>query len=175
LFCGGELELTRGIEVGHIFKLGTSYSEALNAKFLDSDGQEKPFIMGCYGIGVSRIMAAAIEQNHDKDGIIFPLPISPFQIIILNLGFTDGEITRAAESLYQSLQSRGVDVLLDDRDERPGSKFKDADLIGIPIRVTVGKRFVSDGVVEVRHRRDGAVTEAPFAEAAEALVRMVSL
>lgn len=172
--CGGGLELTRGIEVGHIFKLGTSYSEALNARFLDSDGQEKPFIMGCYGIGVSRVMAAAIEQNHDKDGIIFPLPIAPFQVVILNLGFTDGEITRAAESLYQALRSRGVDVLFDDRDERPGSKFKDADLIGIPIRVTVGKRFVLDGVVEVRQRHDGVVTELPVAEAVDALARMVS-
>lgn len=172
--CGGELELTRGIEVGHIFKLGTSYSEALNAKFLDSDGQEKPFIMGCYGIGVSRVMAAAIEQNHDKDGMVFPLPIAPFQIIILNLGFTDGEITRAAESLYQELISRGVAVLLDDRDERPGSKFKDADLIGIPLRVTVGKRFASDGMVEVRQRQNGAVTELPFAEAVDSLVRMLS-
>jgi len=172
--CGGELELTRGIEVGHIFKLGTSYSEALNARFLDSDGQEKPFIMGCYGIGVSRVMAAAIEQNHDKDGIIFPLPIAPFQVIVLNLGFTDGEITQAAESLYQALRARGVDVLFDDRDERPGSKFKDADLIGIPIRVTVGKRLASDGVVEVRQRRDGAIVELSFAEAVEALVAMAS-
>lgn len=172
--CGGGLELTRGIEVGHIFKLGTSYSEALNAKFLDNDGQEKPFIMGCYGIGVSRVMAAAIEQNHDKDGIIFPLPIAPFQVIIVNLGFNDGEITRAAESLYQAMQERGVDVLLDDRDERPGSKFKDADLIGIPIRVTVGKRFASDGVVEIRQRHDGTITELPFVEAVDVLVRMVS-
>jgi prolyl-tRNA synthetase len=171
--CGNDLELTRGIEVGHIFKLGTAYSEVLNARFLDSDGQEKPFIMGCYGIGVSRVMAAAIEQNHDKDGIVFPLPIAPFQVIILNLGFTDGEITHAAEALYQGLRAKGIDVLLDDRDERPGSKFKDADLIGIPIRVTVGKRFASDRIVEIRERLNGKVTEVPFAEASETLARMV--
>ena len=172
--CGGGLELTRGIEVGHIFKLGTAYSEVLNARFLDSDGQEKPFIMGCYGIGVSRVMAAAIEQNHDKDGIIFPLPIAPFQVIIVNLGFTDPEITKAAEALHHDLKTRGVDVLLDDRDERPGSKFKDADLLGIPFRVTVGKRFAADGVVEVRARKDGKTTEVPFAEAAETLQGLVT-
>ena len=172
--CGGELELTRGIEVGHIFKLGTSYSEALNARFLDSDGQEKPFIMGCYGIGVSRVMAAAIEQNHDKDGIVFPLPIAPFQVIILNLGFTDGDISSAAHSLHQELLARGIDVLLDDRDERPGSKFKDADLLGIPLRVTVGKRFSADGMVEIRRRQDGSTTELPLAEAADTLARLVA-
>jgi prolyl-tRNA synthetase len=171
--CGGALELTRGIEVGHIFKLGTAYSESLNARFLDSDGQEKPFIMGCYGIGVSRVMAAAIEQNHDRDGMIFPLPMAPFQVIIVNLGFTDGDITQAAEALHKGLQARGIDVLLDDRDERPGSKFKDADLLGIPFRVTVGKRFTADGVVEIRKRRDGKVTELPLAEAVETLVQMV--
>ncbi len=172
--CGGELELTRGIEVGHIFKLGTAYSEVLNARFLDSDGQEKPFIMGCYGIGVSRVMAAAIEQNHDKDGIIFPLPIAPFQVIILNLGFTDGDITQAAQALYQGLQAKGIDVLLDDRDERPGSKFKDADLLGIPIRVTVGKRLADGGMVEIRQRQDGQTTELPLAEAVDTLVQMVA-
>ncbi len=172
--CGGDLELTRGIEVGHIFKLGTAYSEALNARFLDSDGQEKPFIMGCYGIGVSRVMAAAIEQNHDKDGIVFPLPIAPFQVIILNLGFTDNEISAAAQSLYQELLARGIDVLFDDRDERPGSKFKDADLLGIPLRVTVGKRFASDGLVEIRKRQDGSTTELPLAEAAATLARLVA-
>jgi prolyl-tRNA synthetase len=173
--CGGELELTRGIEVGHIFKLGTAYSEVLNARFLDSDGQEKPFIMGCYGIGVSRVMAAAIEQNHDKDGIIFPLPIAPFQVIIVNLGFTDQAITQAAEGLYNDLRKRGIDCLFDDRDERPGSKFKDADLLGIPFRVTVGKRFAADGLVEVRARKGGVTTEIAMAEAVETIVQMVTV
>ena len=173
--CGGELELPRGIEVGHIFKLGTAYSEALNARFLDNEGQERPFIMGCYGIGVSRVMAAAIEQNHDQDGMVFPMPIAPFQVIILNLGFTDGPITQAATELYQGLRGRGVDVLLDDRDERPGSKFKDADLLGIPLRVTVGKRFTSDGLVEIRQRQTGKVTECPFAEAVAVLVGLAAV
>jgi prolyl-tRNA synthetase len=163
--CGGGLELTRGIEVGHIFKLGTKYSEALKATFLDGEGKERPFIMGCYGIGVSRTIAAAIEQNHDKDGIIFPLPIAPFQVVVLNLSPKDEQITCAAESLYEGLRQQGFEVLLDDRDERPGSKFKDADLIGIPIRVTVGKKFAQEGVVEIRQRADGHTTELPFAGA----------
>jgi len=153
--CGGKLHLTQGIEVGHIFKLGTSYSKSMNAVFQDKDGGENPFVMGCYGIGISRIVAAAIEQNHDKDGIIFPVPLAPFQVIILNLGIKDNEITKSAESLYKELSRQGIDVLLDDRDERPGFKFKDSDLLGIPFRVTVGKRLQKDGVVELRRRRDG--------------------
>ena len=153
--CGGNLELTRGIEVGHIFKLGDSYSKALNATFQDNNSEEQNFIMGCYGIGVSRTVAAAIEQNHDDNGIIFPLPLAPFQVIILNLDPRNKQITKVAESLYNQLQQTGLDVLLDDRDERPGSKFKDADLIGIPYRITIGKRFVKDGEVEVRSRQDG--------------------
>jgi len=153
--CGGELELTRGIEVGHIFKLGDSYSKALKATFQDSNSEEQNFIMGCYGIGVSRTVAAAIEQNHDENGIIFPLPLAPFQVIILNLDPRNEQIAGAAESFYNKLQQAGLEVLLDDRDERPGSKFKDADLIGIPYRITIGKRFIKDGVVEVRTRKDG--------------------
>jgi prolyl-tRNA synthetase len=157
--CGGELEFTKGIEVGHIFKLGTSYSQALKATFLDRDGQEKYHVMGCYGIGVSRIVAAAIEQNHDRDGIIFPLPLAPFQVVVLNLAPGDALISGAAEEIYQGLRGAGLEVLLDDRDERPGIKFKDADLVGIPYRITVGKGLAADGTVEVRRRRDG-VTEA---------------
>ena len=171
--CGGELELTRGIEVGHIFKLGESYSRAMNAVFQDSRGEGVHFVMGCYGIGVSRTVAAAIEQNHDKDGIIFPLPLAPFQVIILNLGGNDEDITRAAEDLYRSLLAESVEVLLDDRDERPGSKFKDADLIGIPFRVMVGKKFQEDGSVEVRSRVDGRTESLPFSEAAAKIVEMV--
>ena len=153
--CGAALELTKGIEVGHIFKLGTKYSEALKATFLDSQGQERPFIMGCYGIGVSRTVAAAIEQNHDKDGMIFPLPIAPMQVILLNLSPKDETITSAVEQLYIDMQKKGIEVLLDDRDERPGSKFKDADLIGIPFRITVGKKFLSEGLIEIRNRANG--------------------
>lgn len=157
--CGGVLTMKEGIEVGHVFKLGTGYSRAMNAVFQDSDGQDKPMVMGCYGIGVSRIVAAAIEQNHDENGIIFPMPLAPMQVIVLNLGLKDEEITGAAETLYTELQEKGVDVLLDDRDERPGSKFKDADLLGIPLRLTVGKRLLQDGVIELRSRREGMVEE----------------
>ena len=155
--CGGTLQLTEGIEVGHIFKLGTNYSEALNATFQDQEGQQQPLVMGCYGIGVSRVVAAAIEQNHDKNGIIFPLPLAPVQVIVLNLGTKNKETTAAAENLYQDLQKAGLDVLYDDRDERPGSKFKDADLLGIPYRVTVGKTWEKrwpGGVAAASKRRD---------------------
>ncbi len=157
--CGGTLAMKEGIEVGHVFKLGTGYSEAMNAVFQDSDGSDKPMVMGCYGIGVSRIVAAAIEQNHDDNGMIFPMPLAPMQVILLNLGLKDAEITAAAETLYAELQEKGVEVLFDDRDERPGSKFKDADLLGIPLRVTVGKRLTKDGVIELRSRKDGVVEE----------------
>ena len=172
--CGGELELTRGIEVGHIFKLGIAYSEALNARFLDAEGEMRPFIMGCYGIGVSRVLAAAIEQNHDQDGIVFPLPLAPFKVIVVNLGFADEAVGQAARSLYQALRESGIDTLLDDRDERPGSKFKDADLLGIPFRVTVGKRFASGGLVEIRERASGKITELALAEAVERLARLTA-
>jgi prolyl-tRNA synthetase len=171
--CGGALELTKGIEVGHIFKLGDSYSRALHATFQDGDGEENFFVMGCYGIGVSRTVAAAIEQNHDENGIIFPLPIAPFQVTILNLGLRDKDITGAAETLYAGLCEQGIDVLLDDRDERPGVKFKDADLIGIPYRVTVGKRFIEKALVEIKNRGTGETLLLPITEASGHLVDLV--
>lgn len=151
--CDGNLVLNRGIEVGHVFKLGTKYSKSMNAQFLDADGQENPMIMGCYGIGVSRTIAAAIEQNHDDDGIIFPPPIAPFTVIVTPVGAKNSEVDGAAEAAYGALWSAGIDTLLDDRDERPGVKFKDADLIGIPFRVTVGKKALAEGKVELRSRR----------------------
>ncbi len=157
--CGGKLDTTEGIEVGHVFKLGTGYSESMNATFQDKDGKEKHFVMGCYGIGVSRIVAAAIEQNHDENGIIFPLPLAPYTVIIVNLGVNDELINATAEKLYQDLQMAGLEVLIDDRDERPGFKFKDADLLGIPYRVTVGKSFVKNGTLEIKHRKDGTIQE----------------
>ncbi|GAB6193459.1 proline--tRNA ligase [Desulfocastanea catecholica] len=157
--CGGQLETTEGIEVGHVFKLGTGYSESMQATFQDKDGQAKHFVMGCYGIGVSRIVAAAIEQNHDDKGIIFPVPLAPYTVIIVNLGGDDEIINTAAENLYEDLQAAGLEVLLDDRDERPGFKFKDADLLGIPYRVTVGKTFIKSGTVEIKNRKDGTVEE----------------
>ncbi|WP_136798048.1 proline--tRNA ligase [Desulfosediminicola ganghwensis] len=171
--CGGEIDLTEGIEVGHIFKLGTSYSESMEAMFQDADGQEKPFVMGCYGIGVSRVVAAAIEQNHDENGIIFPVPLAPYQVIILNLGLKDESINAAAEKLYSDLQQAGIEVLFDDRDERPGSKFKDADLLGIPYRVTVGKSLTKNGVLEVRRRSDGYTEEIAPEQIVESLLERI--
>jgi prolyl-tRNA synthetase len=157
--CGGRLETTEGIEVGHVFKLGTGYSESMQATFQDKDGQTKHFVMGCYGIGVSRIVAAAIEQNHDDKGIVFPVPLAPYSVIIVNLGVDDEIINSAAEKLYGDLQAAGLEVLLDDRDERPGFKFKDADLLGIPYRVTVGKTFIKTGTLEIKNRKDGSLEE----------------
>ncbi len=150
--CGKPLTLTRGIEVGHIFKLGTKYSAAMGATFLDREGKERPLVMGCYGIGVSRTVAAAIEQNHDAHGIIWPLSLAPFHVALLTLGPQDDELMRASETLYQGLTQAGVEVLWDERDERPGVKFKDADLIGLPYKVVVGKKFKETGKVEVKPR-----------------------
>jgi prolyl-tRNA synthetase len=171
--CSGAIELTKGIEVGHIFKLGDSYSKAMNATFQDNNGEDIFFIMGCYGIGVSRTVAAAIEQNHDENGIIFPLPLAPFQVIILNLDPKNDKISNAAENLYNTLQEDGIEVLLDDRDERPGIKFKDADLIGIPYRVTIGKRFDQQGEIEIRTRRNGETASLSAVKAKDELVKMI--
>ncbi len=168
--CGGSLKLVEGIEVGHIFKLGTAYSESMRAFFQDRDGSEKPLVMGCYGIGVSRVVAAAIEQNHDENGIIFPVPIAPFPVSILNLGLKDERICEAVETIYDRLCKDGVDVFLDDRDERPGVKFKDADLLGFPYRIVVGRKFIEDGLVEVRRRRDG-YTELVAIESIQPLIK----
>ncbi|GAB4170076.1 MAG: proline--tRNA ligase [Geothermobacteraceae bacterium] len=165
--CGGSLETWRGIEVGHVFKLGTKYSESMNATVLDEQGQERTLIMGCYGIGVGRTVAAAIEQNHDDNGIIWPMPIAPFQVLITLVNPKDDDVRRAGEDLYAELQQRGVEVLLDDRDERPGSKFKDADLIGIPLRVTVGARALAEGNLELQERRSGERTLHPVAAMAD--------
>ncbi len=151
--CSGTLRLSRGIEVGHIFKLGDKYSKAMNASFLDPDGKEQFMIMGCYGIGVSRVLAAAIEQNHDDDGIIFPPPIAPFTVMITPVGAKSETINEVAGRIYEDLWSSGIDALLDDRDERPGVKFKDADLLGIPFRITIGQKALAQGNVELRNRR----------------------
>jgi len=152
--CGGKIQFGRGIEVGHIFMLGTKYSQALKAVFLDEKGEERLIIMGCYGIGVGRTMAAAIEQNHDENGIVFPIPISPFEVTILPLQMHETAVVETAKKIYRELIDYNIDVLLDDRDERAGVKFNDADLLGIPIRVTVGLRGVKDGQVEVRLRTE---------------------
>jgi len=153
----GTLELWRGIEVGHVFKLGTKYSEALRASFLDADGKEQVIFMGCYGIGIGRTVAACIEQNHDENGIIFPIPIAPFHCVISAINPKEEVVALASQQLYEQLLAAGVEVLLDDRDERPGVKFKDADLIGIPLRIVVGSKNLANGQVELKVRRGGEV------------------
>jgi prolyl-tRNA synthetase len=152
--CDGTLELFRGIEVGHIFKLGTKYSKSMACNYTDESGGDHPMIMGCYGLGIGRTVAAAIEQNHDKDGIIWPRPLAPFEVLLAGLNPDDPEVSRVTEELYAELRGQGIEVLYDDRDERPGVKFKDADLIGIPVRLVIGAKSLKDGKVEVSLRRD---------------------
>jgi prolyl-tRNA synthetase len=155
LKCGAPLQSARGIEVGQVFKLGTKYSSALNATFLDENGKSKELVMGCYGIGVSRTMAAALEQNFDENGIIWPVSIAPYHVVLVPVSNKDAEQMAAVEKLYLELTNLGVEVVLDDRNERPGVKFKDADLIGYPYRITVGPKGLQEGIVEVLRRRDG--------------------
>jgi prolyl-tRNA synthetase len=168
--CGrcvqGRFDSTRGIEVGHIFKLGTKYSEAMRASYLDEDGKAHPFIMGCYGIGIGRTAAAAIEQHHDANGIIWPQAIAPFEIIVSVANTSDAAQKQAGDLLYQSLLEAGADVLYDDRDERAGVKFKDADLLGIPYRITVGK-LLAQGLVELKHRSHAEAETVPLQGAVE--------
>ncbi len=153
----GKLKVIRGIEVGHVFKLGTKYSKTMNALFLDEDGKPKPLIMGCYGIGVGRTVAAALEQNHDDNGIIFPMAIAPYHVVVIAINVNEGPAMEVARRIYDGLIALGFDVLIDDRDVRPGVKFKDADLIGVPLRVTVGAKDLAGGVVEFKDRSSGKV------------------
>jgi prolyl-tRNA synthetase len=169
----GKLEVWRGIEVGHVFKLGTKYSSALNATYLDTDGKEQVIFMGCYGIGIGRTVAAAIEQNHDENGIIFPLPIAPFHCSVVALNTKDKGVMAEAEEIYFRLEKLGIDVLFDDRDERPGIKFKDNDLIGIPLRIVVGSKGLAEGKVEVKQRATGDVQSLPIEEAIEMVRQLV--
>lgn len=170
---GGVFDGHRGIEVGNIFYLGTKYSEPMKCTFLDAQGQERPMEMGCYGIGITRTAAAAIEQNHDANGIIWPLPLAPAQVHIVPVSITDERMRTAAESLYRELQAAGVEVLLDDRDERPGSKFKDADLLGIPYRVTIGGKGLDRGCFELKGRREEKASDLPIPGAAAKLASLV--
>ena len=172
--CDGRFVLQRGIEVGQIFYLGTKYSAAMKATVLDADGQERVIEMGTYGIGVTRTMAAAIEQNHDDAGIIWPMPLAPFQVVLVPVNWADERLRRTAEELHDALVARGVEVLLDDREERPGVKFKDADLIGHPLRVTVGPRALERGAVELKGRREKTATEVAVAEAAARVAALVA-
>jgi prolyl-tRNA synthetase len=163
------MSIARGIEVGHIFKLGTRYSTALRCEFTDEKGETRPAVMGTYGIGVGRTMASAVEQHHDADGIVWPLALAPFEIAVVSLNPSDEAARQAADELYESLLSAGEDVFYDDRDERPGVKFKDADLVGFPIRVNVGGRALKEGKVEVVRRLDKSVRAVPLGEAAQAV------
>ena len=161
--CGHALESTKGIEVGHIFKLGTFFSESLGADFLDAEGQQHPIIMGCYGIGVGRLLAAAIEQNNDDNGIVFPAPVAPYQAHMVALNINNEEVAEAAEKLYKDLGSAGVEVLFDDReDAAAGVKFNDADLIGLPVRLVVSPRNLKDGIVEIKGRTDSEAGSVPL-------------
>jgi len=159
--CGDELVVSRGIEVGHIFKLGTRYSEPMQARFLDAAGAEKTIVMGTYGIGITRTVASVIEQSHDENGIIWPMPLAPFHVHVLAVNTKHEPSRECAGKIAAYLETRGIEVLYDDRDERPGAKFKDADLLGMPLRVTIGERGLAEGVVEVRDRKTGAVDKVP--------------
>ena len=171
--CAKPLKIRRAIEVGHVFKLGTKYSEKLNATFLDVDGSRKPSVMGCYGIGVTRTLQAVIEQGNDKDGVIWPLSVAPYQVCITPLAVTpESAAMQTAEKFYAELTAKGVDVILDDRDERPGVKFKDADLVGFPIRIALGEKSLAKGEVEIKPRT-GAVQFVKIDEAVAAVLKLV--
>ena len=171
--CDSTLRVFSAIEVGHIFKLGTFYAEPLGVKVLDRDGKAVPVVMGSYGIGVERNMAASVEVNHDEKGIVWPAEISPFDVVITVLRPDDDRTLGAANGLYDELVSAGVEVLLDDRDERPGVKFNDAELIGVPLRVTVGPRGLDNGIVEVVERGSGESREVPVNRAFDDIVTIV--
>jgi prolyl-tRNA synthetase len=173
MYNGQKLLFKRGIEVGQIFKLGTKYSDKLGAKFLDEEGAEKSCLMGCYGIGINRILASAIEAGNDKDGIIFPVSIAPWEVIVTPAGPSE-EVTKTAEKIYNELCDKGVEVLLDDRQVRTGVKFKDADLLGIPVRVTVGDKNLKEDKVEIKLRAESENEKIDLAEAVEKVVSIVN-
>jgi prolyl-tRNA synthetase len=171
---GGHYEVMRGIEVGHVFNLGTKYSKPMEGTVLDESGQSRVMEMGCYGIGITRVASAAIEQHHDDGGIVWPMSIAPYEVALLPLQMGDDAVREAAERLYRELLDAGVEVLYDDRDERPGAKFKDADLIGVPLRLAIGKRSVKEGQLELKWRRDAEASSLPLAGAAEAVAQLVA-
>jgi prolyl-tRNA synthetase len=172
--CGAPLQLQRGIEMGHIFKLGAVYSEKMGATFLDAEGHEQPAIMGCYGIGTSRLLQCVIEANHDERGIVWPAAVAPFDVHLVGLGLDRAEVVAKAEALYESLQSIGVEVLFDDRnDASAGVKFNDADLLGLPMRVTISPRSIEQDAVEVKRRNSVNVELVPYVEAVNRLVASV--
>jgi prolyl-tRNA synthetase len=166
--CGGALEVRKTVEIGHIFKLGYKYSDSMGLRVLNADGKEVTPIMGSYGIGIERILCAAVELYHDKDGMILPTSIAPFEVVVTPANIGDAAQAEAARKIYQNCKALGIDVLLDDRDERPGVKFKDADLIGIPFRVVIGKKL-ANGLVELVERRTRQAVDVPVADAAAAV------
>ena len=172
--CGGKFKAFRGIEVGHVFFLGTKYSEPMKCTFLDAEGQERPMVMGCYGIGLTRIMAAAIEQNHDKWGIAWPVPIAPYEVAVLPLNGDDADVVSTAGRLYDELLAAGIQAVLDDRELRPGAKFNDADLMGFPYQLVVGNRGLADGKVEIKERKTNNKQLLDLADAITAVVQQVT-
>lgn len=172
--CGGKIVLTKGIEVGQVFKLGTKYSEKLDATFLDNNGKSRPMFMGCYGIGVTRTVTASIEQNHDENGIIWPVAIAPYEVVIVPANNKSEDVMKAAEGLYNALEGSQDEIVFDDRAERAGIKFKDADLIGYPLRVTIGKKWQESGCVEIKLRRTGEVFEVPYENCAEKVEELLN-
>ena len=173
--CAKPLKIRRAIEVGHVFKLGTKYSEKLNATFLDVDGSRKPSVMGCYGIGVTRTLQAIIEQSNDKDGVVWPLNVAPYQVCITPLAVApDSQAMQLAEKFYAELTAKGIDVILDDRDDRPGVKFKDADLIGFPIRISLGEKSLAKGEVEIK-QRNGPVQFVKTEAAVAAVLQLLAI
>jgi prolyl-tRNA synthetase len=172
--CAGKLALRHAIEVGHVFKLGTKYSDALEARFSDEKEQLRTIIMGCYGIGVNRIIAALIETQHDADGIIWPMALAPYEVLICPIKASDPEVMKVAEQLHDELLAQGIDVLLDDRDQRPGVKFKDGDLVGIPLRVVIGDRGLKDGQLELKSRTKKEAEMLPLAGAVEKIASLVA-
>jgi len=159
--------------VGHIFKLGTKYSISMGCTYLDEKGESHPMVMGCYGLGIGRTVAAAVEQNHDDDGIIWPRPLAPFEVALLALNIQDADVVQAADDLYSQLEAKGVEVFYDDRDERPGVKFKDADLIGLPVRLVVGSKSLAEGNVELSLRRDKEKIMVPVIEAVAKAIELL--
>lgn len=172
--CAGKLELVHGIEVGHVFKLGTKYAVALDATFLDEKEQRHPMIMGCYGIGVNRIVASLAETSYDENGLIWPLAVAPYEVVVIPLNADDPEVMSLAEKCYTELIAAGEDVILDDRDQRPGFKFKDADLVGFPLRLVIGGKGLKEGMVEVKWRTDAAPQKVPVAAAVETVRKLLA-
>ena len=170
--CGGKLSLARGIEVGHIFKLGTKYSKVLGCNYLDENGAEIPMVMGCYGIGINRLLAAIIEQNNDEDGIIWPMSVAPYHVVVVPVNVNDEEQYNLAEKIHNELLNFGIDTVLDDRNERPGVKFKDCDLIGYPMRIVVGKK-AKEGIVEFKLRNSNEKQELDYWDAIQEAYKIV--